>query len=449
MAKGSSLLKICLISLYTLSLPLWAQNNLPAPKQESTPSPPLKLDLKSAIDLALKTNQVARASRQEVVTAYQRLRQKTSFLKPRLDFAEQIGRGKSMLMPDASLMPGPITMVGPGGETVQNFKLYARYPLWTGGRLQREVEVAEEQQQASSTTADTVSLDVTREVKTLYYRVLEGDALVQIAEAALRAAEERVRILRGFYEVGRSALYEVLQAEADAADWRRQVVEARNERNLRLVDLKVALGIDPSKEVILTEKLEKTPFPLTREEALQKALAQRPEILTLQHLRRSFEKMKAAVKGEYLPQVYLSVALDSRGPGTTLDFRNGLSWLITAGLPLFDGENRKARIQEAESERRKLDIEEERLRISISAEVEKAFLNLRTAEEAIKAAEAGLKQAEETYRIYQERYQVGRGILVEVLTAQQWLVKAQTNMATALANWNIAIAEVERAVGLR
>lgn len=449
MAKRDFLLKICFLSLYFLSLPLWVQSDISTPKQETSPSPPLKLDLKSAIDLALKTNQVARASRQEVTTTYQRLRQKASFLKPRLDLAEQIGRGKSMLMPDSSLMPGPITMVGPGGETVQDFKLYARYPLWTGGRLQREVEVAKELYRTSSATADTVALDVIREVKTLYYRVLEGDALVQIAEAALRASEERVRILRGFLEVGRAARYEVLQAEADAADWRRQLVEARNERNLRLVDFKVALGIDPLKEVALTEKLEKTPFPLSREEALQKALAQRPEILALQHLKRSFEKMKEAVKGEYLPQVYLAVALDSRGPGTTMDFRNGLSWLITAGLPLFDGENRRARIQEAESERRKLDIEEERLRISINAEVEKAFLNLRTAEEAITAAEAGLKQAEETYRIYQERYQVGRGILVEVLTAQQWLVKAQTNMATALANWNIAIAEVERAIGFR
>ena len=87
-------------------------------------------------------------------------------------------------------------------------------------------------------------------------------------------------------------------------------------------------------------------------------------------------------------------------------------------------------------------------RESIELEVRQNYLNVFAAKEQIRATEAAVQQAEEAYKIATVRYTSGVGINLDVLDAQLLLNQARTNYITALYDYNIGIATLEKAMGI-
>ena len=73
---------------------------------------------------------------------------------------------------------------------------------------------------------------------------------------------------------------------------------------------------------------------------------------------------------------------------------------------------------------------------------------MKTAEDNIKAAAAAVKQAEESYTIAQVRYEEGVDILLSVADAQEKLTQARSNYSTALYQYNLYRATLEKAMGI-
>jgi hypothetical protein len=73
---------------------------------------------------------------------------------------------------------------------------------------------------------------------------------------------------------------------------------------------------------------------------------------------------------------------------------------------------------------------------------------MKTAEENIHAAAAAVKQAEESYMIAQVRYEEGVDILLSVTDAQEKLTQARSNYSTALYQYNLYRATLEKAMGV-
>ena len=63
-------------------------------------------------------------------------------------------------------------------------------------------------------------------------------------------------------------------------------------------------------------------------------------------------------------------------------------------------------------------------------------------------ARVGVEQAEENYRITDEQFQESIATSQEVLDAQTGQSRAQVNYYEALNSYNIAIARLERAMGI-
>ena len=92
--------------------------------------------------------------------------------------------------------------------------------------------------------------------------------------------------------------------------------------------------------------------------------------------------------------------------------------------------------------------EAERTRKNIRLETRSAYIEMKTAEENIAAAAAAVKQAEESYMIAQVRYEEGVDILLSVTDAQEKLTQARSNYSTALYQYNLSRAALEKAMGV-
>ena len=80
--------------------------------------------------------------------------------------------------------------------------------------------------------------------------------------------------------------------------------------------------------------------------------------------------------------------------------------------------------------------------------VQKAYLNLRSAEQTIQSTQTAVAQGQESFRIATLRYRAGVGTNLDVLDAETKLTDARNNYVQALYNYNISIAALEQLTGV-
>jgi outer membrane protein TolC len=103
------------------------------------------------------------------------------------------------------------------------------------------------------------------------------------------------------------------------------------------------------------------------------------------------------------------------------------------------GEN-KVKVTQAEDSKTQL-VE------SITLEVKNDYLNMLVAEKNIRVAEKSIEQAEENLRMNEERYKYQVATQTDVLDAVVLLAQARVNYYGALSDFNVAKAQLERAMG--
>jgi outer membrane protein len=86
-------------------------------------------------------------------------------------------------------------------------------------------------------------------------------------------------------------------------------------------------------------------------------------------------------------------------------------------------------------------------RLLVQANVITQLGALRNAEETIRVQQTNVRAAEEDLRVQQQRYTLGAGLLIDVLTSQSSLITARQSLITARLNYRNARAQIEAIIG--
>jgi len=106
-------------------------------------------------------------------------------------------------------------------------------------------------------------------------------------------------------------------------------------------------------------------------------------------------------------------------------------------------------IQQAKAAMRKAEQVLYQTQESIQLDVRTAYLNLLAAEQNIHTTKIAVDQAQEDYKIAQVRYSAGVGTNLDVMDAEDKLIKTQTTYITALYSYNTSKAQLDQAMGLK
>ncbi len=282
-------------------------------------------------------------------------------------------------------------------------------------------------------------------VKEAYTNTLFSQRLIRVQEQAVERAELNLRSAKGFFDVGTRPKSDVARAEVDVANARVDLIRARNALRTAIVALNIAMAIDVDSQTQIVDNLIYQPITLDRQQLRGDSLRQRPEY------RQS--KLRAAAAEATERQTFRNFFPDVTGTGAYGGAQTPLneSWSATLSLnwSLFDGGNRIARYQEA-----KANLEGARARVKsteldIIQNVEQAEIAVEEAQERILAAQTLVASAQENFRLAQGRFDAGVGTILELTDAQLALTQAQNTESQALADYRIALARLDRAVGRR
>ena len=120
---------------------------------------------------------------------------------------------------------------------------------------------------------------------------------------------------------------------------------------------------------------------------------------------------------------------------------------LALSIPIFDGLRTRGRVSQARAQLRYAEYQLEEARKGVRLEVSKAVRDLASLEKEHQSQLATVNLAEEAYRIAETRFRSGISTRLELADAATALAFAKTNFAQTLYRYNIAVANLERALG--
>lgn len=288
---------------------------------------------------------------------------------------------------------------------------------------------------------------VAEQVRKAYYRLLETQSALESVEESLPLYRETVRLAKVGQKLETVLESQSLKAETEVAKVELEALKLRNPIATQMEVLNELMGrpVDTPFRTAGVERIVED--SISPEQAIQKALAQRPE-LRQASLRIQQADLDVRVKrSEYIPDVSLALTY-----GSAYNFQNALPQNVaTAGVYLewevFDWGRKK---QEANAKRRvasQARLAEEALHRRIRVEVAQAVRQCTEAAQRVKVSSLALRAAREGLREQQSAFAREAVLWKDVLQSQTNLASADDEQRRALAAYWSARAELKRVLG--
>jgi outer membrane protein TolC len=306
-------------------------------------------------------------------------------------------------------------------------------------------------------------------------------------EASVRtqlAAEELIRdVVAGYWELAYAA-YEV-QTRADALELARKhdettrleirantapqgaldavgyelavreeaLLDARNQYERKSLELRKKVGLELGRRDIVMRPLD--PFQVDTEEwDVEEVLARvrrgNRQLAALILAKRQAEIDVKVARNAMLPQVDLTVSGALYGSGDTPDraftgATNGGNFLVTAGLTVqFDiGGAARGTHDAARARRQRIEIDQADVQRTLETEVVLAVRQVTSARARVALSERAVLAAEKNVKAERASFQAQRSTNFNVMQRQSELVTAQLRRGRAIADYHVAVAQVQ------
>lgn len=370
--------------------------------------------------------------------------------------------------------------------------------IWDFGYTTAKINMNKYNWEASGYDLDNTILSSVYAVKIYYTAVLAARANEDIYARSVRINELNVERTNAMYEVGLKSKIDLVNAQATLTEAKINLIQAQNEYQVALINLNNAMyyvdapdysikdtetfnfqkNYSVKNEInvaydrknyddgnieaqlkdgaILMSGVEKRdilktynfkPFELSMADAIQKAYENRPDLKSLQLVKKASEESLKMVKRSYLP------AIDASG-AYSMTKRNDYGYNavgLYAGvdLPTVNGMSIKNQIDQAKAY---LDIavnNVDLLKKNIYFQIQTYYVNMKQLEKTIPLMGQRVEQTLENFELADGRYAVGLSNYLELQQAQTDYNNAQLAFVQSVFDYNQSRFYLEKAMGIR
>jgi outer membrane protein TolC len=415
----------------------------PPPTREVLTQRPVTVD--EAVAIALEYQPNIRARIGDYAAAKYRVDQALAPLLPQLAASVSTSRSQTSVLNTSTTGITSASQVNRDFSETLSAQITLSQLLFDFGKNAASVDAARKLSEVALEDVELQRQLITQTVKQAYTNINFARRLIRVNEQALQRAELNLRSARGFFEVGTRPKSDVTRAEVDVANARVDVIRARNAERLARVALNTAMGARAATPTQVIDNLVYQPSNMDRTRLMDEALRRRPESRQARLLAEAAEALLRRTVRDFFPDVTGTGAYG--GIRSTFDE----AWSATLSLQwsIFDGGNRIARHREARANLEAAKARVQATELDIERDVEQTQITVNEGEERIQAAQKAVESAQENFRLAQGRFDAGVGTILELTDAQLALTLAQNTEAQALADYRIALSNLDRAVGLR
>jgi outer membrane protein TolC len=423
--------RVLLILIFTLGL-------LPAARAQEPITGGETLTLERCIAIALARHPSLQAAAGTVSAGEGKIGQASAAQYPQLNGSVSYSRTDPM-SPASGRTPAP------SASSSYTTNLSLSQNLYDFGRTGTQIRIQELNTDSSRSDLDNVRTQVTFTVKLAYWALLQADRNREVSREVVEQYRQHLDRAKAFFEVGLKPKFDVTKAEVDLSNATFNLQKTENAVRLAFVALNSAMGLTEAPDYRVADQLALEPQHIDLDRALQSAYDRRPDLKAVLLKQRSVEQSIELARKGYYPTLTGSAGYGWGGGSFPLD--QGWNFGVQLSVPLFSGHSTKYQIAEAQANLEVLKANEASLRQGIYQNVKQAWINLGEAADRVTTAAVSIRQAEENLDLAKGRYAAGVGNPIEVTDALVATLNAKTSEISALFDYKLAKASLEKAIG--
>lgn len=395
---------------------------------------PEGLSVEEAVRYALANNRNLMADRKQIDEAAGKLKQAGLKANPMLETS-----GTASVNDTAS----------------QNFSVGLSLPLELG-RRKRRIEVAERELERMRLEVAESERKLAAEVRAKYGEAVATARQLDLLENLQELNRRSYSLVKARVEEGVGPRLEqsMQNVELGRIEARRTATESRV--NVLIEELKLLLGTPPEETFALRDEFIARPLTLTRDQLIEQALNNRPDLLAARaaesvtaamiEMAESEGKVDLSVFGEFGLQRWRFDQSGFNASGQIVPIMMNMKMVRGGVTIMLPTRNRnqggiEAAVAANESARMRREFVESVVRREVTA----AFERTQGADRVLKSYSDGLLEAADTnFRIQQSSYDLGYARLTDVLTEQQRLIELRIEHNEALKEYFAAHVELAR-----
>lgn len=368
--------------------------------------------------------------------------------------------------------------------------------IWDFGRTTAKINMAKYNLESAQYDYDWDLLSIIYAVKIDYYKVLSALANLDIYEQNVRIQTLNYERTKAMFDEGLKSKIDVVNAEVNLTDAKIQLTEAKTAIQTALIDLKDDMFYLEEKPFIvqntenfnflksdyrkkmesvsstkpinaefkktedglimlksgiehndIIQNFEFKPFLISKQEAVDTALKNRPDVKSHRMLVKVQEESLSAIKKQYAPEITGDLSWGYSKNEST--YSSPLQFGASLGLGSVNPYGIHYQIKEGSSYLDVAKINLNTAKIGVFWEVQTNYVNMRKLERMIPLMNAKVKSALENFELADGRYSVGLNNYVELQDALTNYNNSQLNFVEAVFNYNVARETLLKSMGVR
>lgn len=370
--------------------------------------------------------------------------------------------------------------------------------IWDFGKTSAKINMNKYNYEATGYDLENTILNTSYNVKINYTAVLAARANVDIYSRSVKINELNVERTKAMFDVGLKSKIDVVNAQVNLTDAKISLLASQNEYQNALINLNNSMfyvnapdysikdtetfnfqknysvknEIDVAYDrknynpdsveaeikdgAIMTSGIEKSdilktytfkPYVLSLEDSIQKAYENRPDLKSLQLVKRASEESLKVVKRSYMPAINASggYAMMKRNDYGS----NAIGLYAGVDLPTVNGMSIKYQIDQAKAYLEIANNNVDLLKKNVYFGIQNYYINMKQLEKRIPLMSQKVQQTLENFELADGRYSVGMGNYLELQQAQTNYNNAQLAFVQSVFDYNQARFYLEKAMGLK
>ena len=324
--------------------------------------------------------------------------------------------------------------------------LAASVDLFTGLRRVWNLRAATADVGAAEAGGVTQRYQATLLTSQAFYNGIATEELVRVAEAQVKRAESQLDVSVRKLNAGSATRSDSLRAAVDLGNARIALLQAQANLANAQASLGRQIGVDQPVRAIPDSQLPPLPDTAAMRSA---ALESAPSVRQADAQARAARATVLVNRTQYIPSLRVSYGMNRRDTlfANTLVGNPTHSWQFSLSWTVFNGFTREQSQVAASVQRDIAEAQAADTRRAVNAQLTQQIAALETAFAQVEIAAVNVDAATEDLRVQQERYNVGAGTFLDLLTSQANLTQIQTNLVQARFNYLIARAQLEALLG--
>lgn len=330
-----------------------------------------------------------------------------------------------------------------------NVGISLRQPLFTFNVQSANLERAEINLENAKRNYTHAEQNLIYDVKVSFYNLYKLKESYKITEEKVKQSEESFITAQNKFKAGLIAEVEALQLEVDLASSKNDLLNAKRSLDEQLNDFKILIGLELDEEIDIVSDLKYLSIEIDNEAAIESALENRSDLLNqkndiyLSELNVDEVDSRKQIKLELNARYGISKN-DEEFSSLFNELLDDVNLALTLSLPVWDWGQNSREVEAAEANLMNEKLTYNNLMKNIKNDVTSTINRINSAKARVEVLSKSVEIAEKSYQISIERFKSGTISSFDLSQMQLRLTEAKNNSISALIDYNLAIADLER-----